>query len=186
MASNPDLTMLTERKRRNSTGTIYVETTMSCQDNSVMIHVICVVIRAHLLKGEKNASTLCSPRYDVFNDDYVPGGNSDSKNSRNSSTYIPQLNANNANTTTSSNSYQDDSKASQYAVTHQHEGTHPSDLTPPHPSPSVTEIKDFFNLIYNKSQLESECIIMTLIYCERLIVKTKGDLVIRYNNWKAM
>ncbi len=40
-------------RRRNSTGTIYVETTMSCQDNSAMIHVVCVAIRAHMLTAAR-------------------------------------------------------------------------------------------------------------------------------------
>ncbi len=52
--------------------------------------------------------------------------------------------------------------------------------------PSLTTIRDFFMLIFSKSQLESECIIMALIYCERLVKKTRGRLCIRYDNWRSM
>ena len=52
--------------------------------------------------------------------------------------------------------------------------------------PSSASIRDFFELIFSKSQLESECIIMALIYIERLMKKTKGRLCLRYNNWKSM
>ena len=52
--------------------------------------------------------------------------------------------------------------------------------------PSLQLIEDFFRKIYDKSQLESECIIMTIIYLERLIVKTKGKLRIHNDNWKPM
>lgn len=52
--------------------------------------------------------------------------------------------------------------------------------------PSLKEIREFFTLIFSKSQLESECIIMALIYCERMIKATNGKFVIRHDNWKAL
>jgi hypothetical protein len=52
--------------------------------------------------------------------------------------------------------------------------------------PSLEVVKDFFNLIFSKSQLENDCIIMALIYCERLVKKTKGRLCIRYDNWRSI
>jgi hypothetical protein len=39
--------------------------------------------------------------------------------------------------------------------------------------PSLSTIKEFFELIFSKSQLESECIIMSLIYVERLMKETR-------------
>jgi hypothetical protein len=61
-------------------------------------------------------------------------------------------------------------------------------IHPPSPSkiPSIGTIRDFFLLLFSKSQLESECIIMSLIYIERLMKETRGKLCIRPNNWKAM
>lgn len=52
--------------------------------------------------------------------------------------------------------------------------------------PSLQTVKDFFTLIFNKSQLERDCIIMALIYCERLVKETRGRLCIRYDNWRSI
>lgn len=52
--------------------------------------------------------------------------------------------------------------------------------------PSLQTVKDFFTLVFSKSQLESDCIIMALIYCERLVKETKGRLCIRYDNWRSI
>lgn len=54
-------------KRRNSTGTIYLTSTMSAQDNDATIHCVCVVIRAHMISAAKeNQQSL--PQFDVFKD----------------------------------------------------------------------------------------------------------------------
>jgi hypothetical protein len=34
--------------------------------------------------------------------------------------------------------------------------------------------------------MESECIIIALIYCERLVKHTKGRLCIRFDNWRPI
>jgi len=52
--------------------------------------------------------------------------------------------------------------------------------------PALEVVVGFFRQIYKKSQLESECIIMALIYCERLIKDTRGRLCIRYDNWRPI
>lgn len=52
--------------------------------------------------------------------------------------------------------------------------------------PSLSTVKDFFQYLFSKSQLESDTIIMALIYCERLVKETKGKLCIRYDNWRSM
>jgi hypothetical protein len=52
--------------------------------------------------------------------------------------------------------------------------------------PSLSTVKDFFMYLFSKSQLESDTIIMALIYCERLVKETKGRLCIRYDNWRSM
>jgi hypothetical protein len=50
--------------------------------------------------------------------------------------------------------------------------------------PPLELVLKFFNNAYSKSQMESECIIMCLIYVERLIKVTKGRFCIRYDNWR--
>ena len=39
--------------RRNSTGTIYIDSTMSKQDNKATIKCVCAVIRAHMVEAEE-------------------------------------------------------------------------------------------------------------------------------------
>ena len=58
-------------KRRNSTGTIYVGTTMSRQDDNATIECVCTVIRAHMIEAAMNSCSRrmsISPEYDVFID----------------------------------------------------------------------------------------------------------------------
>lgn len=127
-------------KRRNSTGTIYVASTMSSQDNDATIHCVCIVIRAHMLTAAKE-NVVPLPEYDVFKDpDFLKSPT-----------------------------------RREY-----------KDANPQHLIPSLNAVKDFFTSVFSKSQLESDCIIMALIYCERLVKETKGRLCIRYDNWRSM
>lgn len=52
--------------------------------------------------------------------------------------------------------------------------------------PTLADVKQFFKFVFEKSQLESDCIIMALIYCERLVKETRGRLSIRYDNWRSI
>jgi hypothetical protein len=126
-------------KRRNSTGTIFIETTMSAQDNNATIQCVCVVIRAHMISAAKE-NIIPLPEYDTFTDYYFLNTMSREDREKN-----------------------------------------PIDLVP-----TLQTVKEFFTLIFSKSQLESDCIIMALIYCERLVKETKGKLAIRYDNWRSM
>uniref|UniRef100_A0A7S2SV86 WW domain-containing protein n=1 Tax=Rhizochromulina marina TaxID=1034831 RepID=A0A7S2SV86_9STRA len=54
------------------------------------------------------------------------------------------------------------------------------------PVPSLQELVTFFREIYVKSQMEIECIIMSLIYLERVTKVTKGSIQVRPNNWKSL
>lgn len=52
--------------------------------------------------------------------------------------------------------------------------------------PALAEITTFIQNVYIKAQMESECIIMTLIYIERLLKATSGDLQLQPCNWKSI
>jgi hypothetical protein len=54
-------------KRRNSTGTIYIENTMATQDNTATIECVCVVIRAHMITAARE-NIVPLAEYDVFKD----------------------------------------------------------------------------------------------------------------------
>eukprot|EP00536_Pseudo-nitzschia_multiseries_P013622 jgi/Psemu1/212226/e_gw1.594.11.1 len=52
--------------------------------------------------------------------------------------------------------------------------------------PSLDEIVTFYRDVFVKAQMESDCIIMSLIYLERLIKKTIGRLRPRARNWRSL
>lgn len=52
--------------------------------------------------------------------------------------------------------------------------------------PSLDEITDFFRFIFNKAQLETDCIIMSLIYVERILRETNGGVRPNLDNWKSL
>ena len=128
-------------EQRNSTGTIFVDTTMSAPDKDATIHCVCTVIRVHILNASKLRAVDDDDRkYAVFND---------------------RLN--------------DASGAS--------EPSGPAGATT---VPSLREVLAFFRNVFTKGQLETECVIMTLIYIERLIKQTRGRLQIKPSNWKSV
>lgn len=57
----------------------------------------------------------------------------------------------------------------------------------PRPSiPSLDEVTRFYRDIFYKAQMETDCIIMSLIYVERLVKKTGGKLRPRAQNWRSL
>lgn len=72
-SSNKNNSFAVGRKRRNSTGTLYVSTTMSQQDDEVTIICVCRVIRAHMMEAAKE-NIMPLKEFDVFKDkDYRKG-----------------------------------------------------------------------------------------------------------------
>lgn len=52
--------------------------------------------------------------------------------------------------------------------------------------PSLDEITFFYRDVLHRSQMENDCMIMSLIYVERLMLMTKGGLSPRRNNWRSL
>ncbi|KAJ0399612.1 hypothetical protein ATCC90586_009035 [Pythium insidiosum] len=52
--------------------------------------------------------------------------------------------------------------------------------------PSLKEIGAFIKHVFSRAQMESECIIMSLIYVERLLKATMGSLQLRPGNWRSI
>jgi len=127
-----------QMKRRNSTGTIYIGTTMTAQDNEATIKCVCSVIRHHMVEAAKLGYEP-KPEFDIFRD-------------------TPEM-------------IRENSIACSPSARNS--------------TPSLNTIVDFFKLIYSKSQLECECIIISLIYIERLVKKTQGRFVLKINNWRS-
>lgn len=118
--------------RRNSTSTIFVDSTMTVPDKEATIKCVCTVIRAHLLEASDDAPT--HQLAHVFVDYQGPA----------------------------------------------------EDKSRPPRIPSLRELTNFFREIYMASQMETECIIMALIYMERLSKETQGGIQVRADNWKSL
>lgn len=54
------------------------------------------------------------------------------------------------------------------------------------PPPTLEQITTFYRDVYRRAKMESDCIIMSLIYVERLIKITYGALRPRTSNWRSM
>lgn len=52
--------------------------------------------------------------------------------------------------------------------------------------PSLKEIGALVKHVFSRAQMESECIIMSLIYVERLLKATSGSLQLRTSNWRSI
>ncbi len=52
--------------------------------------------------------------------------------------------------------------------------------------PSLEEVTRFYRDIFYKAQMEADCIIMSLIYVERLVKRTGGRLRPRAENWRSL
>ena len=170
-------------KRRNSTSTLFVSSTMQQQDNEATIRCVAVVIRAHMRSSNRDM-TLPNQTYDVFldaayrdefvsDDEDVHGQGRLSLRAESKSdgaTALPVA--------------QSKLVFGERSVGRIRSGSNSGRRTMS--IPSVDEIESFLLDIFRKSQLEGECIIMSLIYCERLVKQTKGALAIRYDNWRSI
>lgn len=54
------------------------------------------------------------------------------------------------------------------------------------PVPSLDQITTFYRDVFKRAQMEYDCIIISLIYVERLIKTTKGSLRPRACNWRSI
>jgi len=52
--------------------------------------------------------------------------------------------------------------------------------------PTLDEITSFYRNIFLKSQMETDCIIMSLIYVEKLIKATNGGVRPKFSNWRSL
>ena len=52
--------------------------------------------------------------------------------------------------------------------------------------PGHEEITNFYRSVFTRAQMEADCIIMSLIYVERLIKSTNGELRPTASNWRSL
>jgi len=151
-------------QHRNSGSTLFVGSTMSAPDTHGMIACVCGLFRAHMVqyateeaKGILTASFEgVFPQYDVFND----------------KEYSKVGTIEEKDSEKDSFSEKEDLKVMKEEIMAR--------------VPSLKEVTKFFADLYRKSQMESDCIIMSLIYVERLLKQTKGGIKLTYKNWKSV
>lgn len=54
------------------------------------------------------------------------------------------------------------------------------------PAPSLGDLIEFYGAFYKRSRMEHDTIIMSLIYVERLVKATGGDLAPAQHNWRSI
>lgn len=170
---------------KNSTcGTMYVGPTMSAPDIDATINCVCALYREHLLRSARTYSCMershhdCA-KYDIFNDqlsdrrhgDYVHI-QSNPRDSRRRSispigTYILE-------------EYME--RNADYEIGVEALALETVELI----VPSLDEITNFYCHIFRRSQMEVDCIIISLIYVERIMNKTNGNLVPNIKNWQSL
>lgn len=167
-------------QQRNTCGTIYVSSTMSDPDKDATIKCVCGIYRAHILQAaQEEAASGFRPQvkfdeYEIFNDLRSDRGAGLAKQV----SISPPA-------TRSKNPFSDDARDDP-----------PSDSNPIVEAytadsiesivPSLNEITAFYSDVFRRSQMETDCIIMSLIYIERLIKVTVGGVRPRIGNWRSV
>lgn len=153
--------------RRNTGGTIYVQTTMDNPDIQATIKAVCGVYRAHIVqaaarKSQRSPVSVVAPNdtLDIFRDDYEAHlqHNSYQHPYYNRGSYLEGVVPNKVD------------KAA---------GKEPE-------IPSLADIELFYQDFFKRSQMEHDTIIMSLIYIERLIKSTNGGLTPAPHNWRSI
>lgn len=147
-------------KRSNTCSTMYVGSTMSQPDKDATIKCVCGVYRAHILQTAREEITVSSIKFDeyeVFNDDQTQGRRQQ-----------------NAKENTSYYAFNDENIETLSLATVEAS------------IPSLDDITNFYRAIYYKSQMETDIIIMSLIYIERLMKTTNGGVRPRVSNWRSL
>lgn len=140
-----------------SLGTLYIDSTISQQDNKATMRCVCAVIRAHMIEAEKE-NIVPRPQFNIFKDEYFVKLEKQQKKQQQQKAKSQQQ-------------YEASPEVALCAADRQ--------------LPSLSTIVTFFENTFSKSQMENECIIMSLIYIERLIKVTKGRFCLRYDNWRS-
>jgi hypothetical protein len=134
-------------QRRNTCGTLYIGSTMSAPDTDDTIQCVCGVVRAHILQSERDGEDMDE---DNTHKKYNIFNDQESLQHRHKKSNMHQC---------------------------QKRGSRILELTPsPPPIPLLQEICTFYRDVFRRAQMETDCIIISLIYVERLIKSTNGAI----------
>jgi len=146
----------TTYKRRNTCGTIYIGSTMAAPDKDATIKCVCGVYRAHVIASFQDEA---EEPYDFTKDKYREFNDREAQ--RKSVGAIAE-------------------EDNEVAIEELNLDNEEKDI------PTLEEITNFFRDVFRRAQLESDCMIMSLIYVERLIKSTRGLLRPRKSNWRSL
>jgi len=152
--------------RRNTCGTVYVKSTMADPDICSTIKCVCAVYRAHLLQSfrDKHASVYSKVKfseYEIFNDS--PSEHDNNPTVSHTACHTSRIKIEEVGSEIEMSAASLDNSV-----------------------PSLDEITDFYRFVFKKAQMESDCIIVSLIYVERLLRDTNGGVWPNPKNWRSL
>ncbi len=168
-------------KRRNSTGTTYVTATLVKQDNDTTIMCVCRVLHAYILDASRTRKT-CSRKFSLFSDSTSMAAGSSQSEHHQAGHGIDDKSD---DWVVGTPEYSSTEATIKQLATSPSHGTNDKEALGAAPLPTVESIYLFFQCIFRTSQLESECIIIALIYLERLMKETNNGFCIRHDNWHS-
>jgi hypothetical protein len=181
-------------KRRNSTGTMYVTTTMMNQNDDATIRVVCTVLRGHMIEACRH-DCIPAPTFDIFYDDLKYHNNTKNtsreqgrKDSIDDDWMVgtPPVGGGLKIDMRNSPDRQINSPARGNMTGSTNGAALLTLLSDEDKIPAVDIINNFFSIIFRTAQLESECIIIALIYMERLLKETNDHFVVNHCNWRSV
>ncbi|GMH54539.1 hypothetical protein TL16_g01694 [Triparma laevis f. inornata] len=147
-------------QHRNSGSTLFVGSTMSAPDKDGMISCVCGLFRAHMVQyAKEEAKGLTSGGFEGVFAEY---------DVFNDPPYAKDMKSIDESSEEKAGDVKDPVAEIMNRV------------------PKLSEVTKFFRDLFRKSQMESDCIIMSLIYVERLLKQTKGGIRLTYKNWNSI
>mmetsp|Transcript_17619 Transcript_17619/g.32788 ORF Transcript_17619/g.32788 Transcript_17619/m.32788 type:complete len:579 (+) Transcript_17619:241-1977(+) len=147
-------------QHRNSGSTLFVGSTMSAPDKDGMISCVCGLFRAHMVQyAKEEAKGLTSGGFEGVFAEY---------DVFNDPPYAKDMKSIDESSEEKAGDIKNQAEEIMKRV------------------PKLSEVTKFFRDLFRKSQMESDCIIMSLIYVERLLKQTKGGIRLTYKNWNSI
>jgi len=164
----------TNRERANTTNTINITSSMTDPDASEELACVSAVIHAHMIQFLLQPQRENHPRYEIFNE---PLDDAPSAGDLSSGATSP------SSTSSSCSSPREMRRQPSYARIGSVLGRHSSFILR---VPTREAVLGFVQDVYQKAQMEKECLIMSFAYLERLLNATKGQLSLNESNWRAV
>jgi len=164
-------------RRRNTCGTMYVSSTMSAPDMDATIRCVCGVLRVYIHYHTATPASDGAKRSQVKFDEYEIFNDHPSK--RGNKSVCSTLTTNSRSSSKSNRSVIITSETGIEALCIE-------ESSPQSILPTLEDIVSFFRFVFYKAQMETDCIIMSLIYVERLMRETNGGVRPTHNNWRSI